>query len=104
MHKNRGVKTRQLDDGIGDTLVLALEVLKIAGELGLCFRGTPTLERGSHTCFVLVVSAPLCGSCRLWLPLRESCRPAARHVGGIPAQPLVLRSGRFIFAVVLFSL
>src|ERR1700683_3964668 len=27
MHKNRGVKTRQLDDGIGDTLVLALEVV-----------------------------------------------------------------------------
>ena len=27
MHKNRGVKTRQLDDGIGDTLVSALEVL-----------------------------------------------------------------------------
>jgi hypothetical protein len=26
MHKNRDVKTRQLDDGIGDTLVLALEV------------------------------------------------------------------------------
>jgi hypothetical protein len=31
MHKNRGLKTRQLDDGIGDTLVLALEVPKIAG-------------------------------------------------------------------------
>ena len=26
-HKNRGAQTRQLDDGIGDTLVLALEVL-----------------------------------------------------------------------------
>jgi hypothetical protein len=27
MHKNRGVKMRQLDDGIGDTLVLALKEL-----------------------------------------------------------------------------
>src|SRR5271166_389179 len=27
MHRNRGVKTRQLDYGIGDTLVLALKVL-----------------------------------------------------------------------------
>jgi hypothetical protein len=27
MHKNRRVETRQLDDGIGDTLVLGHEVL-----------------------------------------------------------------------------
>jgi hypothetical protein len=26
MHNNKGVKTRQSDDGIGNTLVLALEV------------------------------------------------------------------------------
>jgi hypothetical protein len=41
MHKNKGVKTRQLDDGIGDTLVVALAVLKIAGvKLGPFVRGT----------------------------------------------------------------
>ena len=41
MNENRGVETRQLNDGIDDTLVLALEVLKIAGvKVGPCFRET----------------------------------------------------------------
>ncbi|MGA9354247.1 MAG: hypothetical protein WBV46_11200 [Terriglobales bacterium] len=29
MHKNRGIKTGQLDDGIGDTFVLALEMREL---------------------------------------------------------------------------
>jgi len=33
MNENRGVKTRQLNDGIGDTLVSALEMLKISGRV-----------------------------------------------------------------------
>ena len=33
MHKNRGVKTRQLNDGIGDTSGTAVEVLKIGGRV-----------------------------------------------------------------------
>jgi hypothetical protein len=43
MHKNRGVKTTQLDDGIGDTLVLALEVLgngRWQYQIALTDRGT----------------------------------------------------------------
>jgi len=49
INENRGVETRQLNDGIDDTLVLALEVLKIAGvKVGPCFRETAAIELGSR--------------------------------------------------------
>jgi hypothetical protein len=72
---------RQLDDGIGDTLVLA--ALK-------CFMGRSV--RPLYT--ELAVFGCLFGS------LAALTRD---NVGRVPARPVVLRSGRFVFAVVVLS-
>jgi hypothetical protein len=73
---------RQLDDGIGDTLVLG---------------GLEVLHR-------TVSAFPLCGTCRLPPPLRSLTALARDNVAGVPVRPMVLRSGRLIFVMVLFSL
>jgi hypothetical protein len=56
-------------------------------------------------CFIEALSAPpRCGPSRLWLTLPASCRPGARQCRRRTSQPVVLRSGRLVFAVVLLSL
>src|ERR1700688_3303214 len=82
MHKNRGVKMRQLDDGIGDTLVFSASK---------CFMGRSV--RPLYT--ELAVFRCLFGS--LAVLTRD-------NVGGIPARPVVLRSRGLVFAVMLLSL
>jgi len=73
---------RQLDDGIGDTLVLAASKYFMG-------RSTRPLD------VELAVLSGLFGS------LAALTRD---NVGRVPVRPVVLRSGRLIFAVVLFSL
>ena len=73
---------RQLDDGIGDTLVLSASK---------CFMGRSV--RPLYT--ELAVFRCLFGS--LAVLTRD-------NVGGIPARPVVLRSRGLVFAVMLLSL
>ena len=73
---------RQLDDGIGDTLVLAASK---------CFMGRSV--RPLYT--ELAVFSCLFGS------LAALTRD---NVGRVPARPVVLRSGRLVIAVMLLSL
>jgi NADH:ubiquinone oxidoreductase subunit 2 (subunit N) len=73
---------RQLDDGIGDTLVLA-----------------------ASTSFMGRSVRPLYTKLAVFSCLFGSLAALTRdNVGRVPARPVVLRSGRLVFAVMVLSL